>query len=205
LRTSNSGAGILVSWANPPGVLKATVSRTPVWLGGTATLNIAPPRNSLQDELAVTGQPYTYNVCLSFQAGVSCAPVSAKLPPSVPSTNHQIPQHVMVGTVTGAGQQSAPSALNPSRTLGETEAVGQTGSSVCKQGFVWRQAYAGDELCVTPQARDQAAADNLSAPRRQAQNGQCTSGYVWRQASPQDHVCVTAQTRAQTAQENGAR
>jgi hypothetical protein len=86
--------------------------------------------------------------------------------------------------------------------LNEAAAEGQTGSSVCQAGFVWRQAYVGDEVCVTPQARDQAAADNLAAPKRQAQNGQCIGGYVWRQASPQDHVCVTAQTRAQTAQEN---
>jgi hypothetical protein len=204
LRTSNNGSGLLVSWANPPGVLKATVSRTPVWPFGTSAMNIAPPRDSLQDELAVTGQAYVYNVCLSFQAGVSCAPVAAKLPSS---TNHQIPQHLIVGTLTAAGQQSpspTPSPLNPPRALNEAAAEGQTGSSVCQPGFVWRQAYAGDEVCVTPQARDQAAADNLSALQRQAQNGQCISGYVWRQASPQDHVCVTAQTRAQIAQENAS-
>jgi hypothetical protein len=208
LRTSNSGSGILVSWSNPPGVLKATVSRLPVWPEGTSAINIGPPRNSLQDELTVTGQPYVYTVCLSFQTGNSCAPVNGKLPSSTPPINHQIPSHVVIGTVTGGGQQSpssAPGALNPPRALNAGAAAGvggQMASPACTQGFVWRQADADDHVCVTPQARDQAAADNLSAAQRRTPTGQCVSGYVWRQANPEDHVCVTAQTRAQTAQDN---
>jgi hypothetical protein len=207
LRTSNNGSGILVSWVNPPGVLKATVSRTPAWPSSVSTLNIAPPRNSLQDELAVSGQPYAYNVCLSFQAGNACAPVSGQLPASsahgTPQINHQIDQHVVVGMETAPGGHTPPApprSLNP----GAGRLALQTQTGLCEPGFVWRQAYGGDQVCVTPQARRQAAADNRTASARQTASGLCVRGYVWRAANPQDHVCVTPQTRAQTAQDNAS-
>lgn len=40
------------------------------------------------------------------------------------------------------------------------------GGNVCKPGFVWRNAYSGDAVCVTPDVRDQAAADNAAAASR---------------------------------------
>jgi hypothetical protein len=36
----------------------------------------------------------------------------------------------------------------------------------CKPGFVWREAYPGDFVCVEPNQRDQAAADNAAAGSR---------------------------------------
>lgn len=36
----------------------------------------------------------------------------------------------------------------------------------CKPGFVWREAFADDYVCVTPATRDLARADNAAAPRR---------------------------------------
>jgi len=89
-----------------------------------------------------------------------------------------------------------------------TATVTLTGTDYCVQGYVWREATPGDHVCVTPQARAQAAADNGQAGAHRAPNGgaygpdTCLSGYVWREATPGDHVCVTPQTRAQASADN---
>src|SRR5580704_15343712 len=78
----------------------------------------------------------------------------------------------------------------------------------CLQGYVWRKAYAGDYVCVTPGNRTQAAADNAAALSRVAPGGgaygqyTCQQGYVWRQVVPDDYVCVTPAVRAQAAYDN---
>ena len=75
----------------------------------------------------------------------------------------------------------------------------------CLMGYVWRQAYSGDYVCVTPDQRTQAAADNAAANTRIAAAGgaygqyTCQQGYVWRQVVPDDYVCVTPAERAQAA------
>jgi hypothetical protein len=82
-------------------------------------------------------------------------------------------------------------------------------SNVCLNGFVWREAFPGDAVCVTPPTRDQAAADNAAAASRVDPSGpfgpnSCRSPFVWRAARPSDLVCVTVDTRAQTAADNAA-
>jgi hypothetical protein len=73
----------------------------------------------------------------------------------------------------------------------------------CKSGYVWREAFPGDTVCVTPATRAQAAADNAQAAARRAPGSlNCISGYVWRVARPDDLVCVTPEVRAQTAADN---
>ncbi len=77
----------------------------------------------------------------------------------------------------------------------------------CKPGFVWREAFPGDHVCVTPETRAQAAHDNSQAEARRDPNGAfgpdtCIPGFVWREARPGDHVCVTPEVRAQTAEDN---
>jgi hypothetical protein len=78
----------------------------------------------------------------------------------------------------------------------------------CIGGYVWREAYPDDHVCVTPEVREQAAADNrLAATRREAQGGAygpdtCKPGFVWREARSDDHVCVTPEVREQTARDN---
>jgi hypothetical protein len=80
----------------------------------------------------------------------------------------------------------------------------------CIQGYVWREAISGDHVCVTPQARDQAAEDNRLAnddSRRSPTGGAygpdtCVQGYVWRVVVPSDLVCVTPETRDQVQQDN---
>jgi hypothetical protein len=42
------------------------------------------------------------------------------------------------------------------------------GVDKCVEGYVFRQATAKDNVCVTPQSRDQAQADNAAAKKRLA-------------------------------------
>ena len=80
----------------------------------------------------------------------------------------------------------------------------KTARDACRPGFVWREAFPGDHVCVVPAVRTQVAHDNaLAGARRQPGGGKygkdtCREGFVWREAIPTDHVCVTPQTRAQT-------
>ena len=82
------------------------------------------------------------------------------------------------------------------------------GPDTCRQGFVWREAFPGDHVCVTPETRQQALHDNYhAAARRQPGGGAygpntCRQGFVWREAFPADRVCVTPDTRARTAADN---
>jgi hypothetical protein len=86
--------------------------------------------------------------------------------------------------------------------------VGAYGSDTCLQGYVWRDAFSGDHVCVTPETRAQAASDNSQASARRNPSGgtygpdTCLQGYVWRDAFSGDHVCVTPETRAQAASDN---
>jgi hypothetical protein len=78
----------------------------------------------------------------------------------------------------------------------------------CRQGYVWREAFSSDVVCVTPETRAKAASDNRSANARREPGGgpygpdTCRRGYVWREARPVDLVCVTPQTREQTRYDN---
>lgn len=82
------------------------------------------------------------------------------------------------------------------------------GPDTCKQGFVWREAFPGDHACVTPQAREQAAADNRAAGERRRPGGgaygpdTCRDGFVWREAHASDRVCVPPVIRSATAADN---
>ena len=78
----------------------------------------------------------------------------------------------------------------------------------CKSGFVWREAYPGDFVCVEPSQRDQAASDNAAASRVDPNGAYglhtCVSGFVWREAGPGDVVCVEPWVRSQVAADNRA-
>jgi hypothetical protein len=97
---------------------------------------------------------------------------------------------------------TVPTLPTPSGTIGDANVP-------CLMGYVWRQAYSGDYVCVTPDQRSQAAADNAAASGRIQSGGgaygqyTCQQGYVWRQVVPDDYVCVTPAERAQAAADNG--
>lgn len=79
---------------------------------------------------------------------------------------------------------------------------------VCQSGFVWRNAFSGDTICVSGQRRDQVANENSrAAANRNPAGGEfgpntCRQGFVWRVARPADQVCVTSESRDLVAQEN---
>lgn len=83
------------------------------------------------------------------------------------------------------------------------------GPNTCLNGFVWREAYSGDVVCVTPATRTRAAQDNAAAASRRDPNAGygpngCQAGYVWREARASDLVCVTPDIRAQAKADNAA-
>jgi hypothetical protein len=68
----------------------------------------------------------------------------------------------------------------------------------CTPGYVWREAFPRDYVCVTPTSRAEAARDNSGPYRAEP----CRSGFVWREASPSDHICVPVARRSAVAEEN---
>jgi hypothetical protein len=60
-------------------------------------------------------------------------------------------------------QTAVDNGLAPSR---RNPAGGPFGPDTCLQGFVWREAYPGDHVCVVPATRSAAWADNREAPNR---------------------------------------
>jgi hypothetical protein len=65
---------------------------------------------------------------------------------------------------TATAQQNANAAQNKEPN------GGAYGPNTCKQGFVWREAFGGDVVCVTPDVRQQAANDNAAAASRKQAN-----------------------------------
>ncbi|WP_292534336.1 hypothetical protein [Methylocystis sp.] len=78
----------------------------------------------------------------------------------------------------------------------------------CKSGFVWREAFNGDTVCVPPAERDEAAAQNANANNNRQPGGgpfgpnTCRQGYVWREAAQGDVVCVTPYERDKAKKQN---
>jgi hypothetical protein len=77
-------------------------------------------------------------------------------------------------------------------------------NNACAEGYVLREAFEGDHVCVTPETHDRAKSDNEHAAKLRAgkDSDQCVRGLVWRLANPDDHVCVPQLTREQTADDN---
>lgn len=99
--------------------------------------------------------------------------------------------------------QTNSAGATPARTV----SVRPGPPGACQAGYVWREAFAGDRVCVLPETRRQAADDNRSASSRVNPRGaygpqSCVEGFVWREARPDDHVCVAPDTRQQTLNDN---
>jgi hypothetical protein len=110
-----------------------------------------------------------------------------------------------------AGSALAAPAAGATETVAATGAVSAQlpyGPYTCKPGFVWREAVPGDQVCVTPQVRDQVRADNAAAPSRREPNGgpygpaTCKQGFVWRESRPSDLACVPPPSRDQARSDN---
>jgi hypothetical protein len=72
----------------------------------------------------------------------------------------------------------------------------------CAQGYVWREAFVGDHVCVSPDTREQTQSDNANAAQRKRDRDECIEGLVWRLANAEDHVCVPQMTKEQAARDN---
>src|SRR5437879_2092442 len=75
----------------------------------------------------------------------------------------------------------------------------------CRQGFVWREAFPGDYVCVTPEARSQAAQDNRSASGsndHQFRAGACTQSLLSSVDDQHDLVSVPPAMRQQIWDDN---
>lgn len=77
----------------------------------------------------------------------------------------------------------------------------------CKPGYVWRVARPEDRVCVTPDSRELAAAENQAKKYRRDPAGaygpeSCRAGFVWREAFIGDTTCVSPNRRAQVEEEN---
>jgi hypothetical protein len=82
--------------------------------------------------------------------------------------------------------------------------IARAQTPACHPGFVLREAFPGDSVCVTPETHAQVIADNRDAMlhRISPNKETCVQGYAWREASPQDHVCVPVATHMMTQQDN---
>lgn len=80
------------------------------------------------------------------------------------------------------------------------------GPDTCVAGYVFRGAFPGDAVCVTPDERRLVELDNRAARSRISPGAygpdQCLAGFVWRLARPSDLVCVVPAHRAQIRLDN---
>jgi hypothetical protein len=73
------------------------------------------------------------------------------------------------------------------------------GSDICASGYVWREAYPNDHVCVLTAVRTQAAADNA-----RHQLAPCPAPLVPRLARANDNVCVAAEVAKDVRGDNEA-
>jgi hypothetical protein len=121
-----------------------------------------------------------------------------------------VPVALAAGVLAGGLAPSAGGSAPPTQEVvpvAYTQAL-PYGPDTCKSGWVWREARAGDHVCVTPANRTITWQENsLAASRRQPGGGAygpdtCKNGYVWREAFASDLVCVTPDRRTQAKDDN---
>lgn len=113
-------------------------------------------------------------------------------------------RRVVTRLAQAGGAALLAAAVGRSLTRGAAAQGCPYGANTCASGYVWREAYAGDVVCVYPSQRSQAAADNAAAASRvdPANPPYCLSGYVWRDSYDGDAVCVAPWVRDQVHSDN---
>jgi hypothetical protein len=212
-----SGGNTYVSPPNPP-------SACGLWLQcGYANGFV---RISIQgSEVRYNGPPPTEQVLgfLVYSDPKSC--VGALTPPlKLPVTGQE--QRVNLYTLNYLNCGSASPPMSFRATMGARPTLGSrnnlsagtcgcsvslpappSGPNTCREGFIWRAAFPGDAVCVSPTRQAAVQAENQQAAANRAGSGAfgantCKSGLVWRAAGPSDNVCVTVQSRGMVQQEN---
>jgi Caspase domain len=211
------GRQVTVNVATPPPRIAAfTTNAARITAGGTATLswqtdNASAVELSEVGEVAGSGSSQvsplsrtTYVLVARNASGavrqeltidVTARPAQpggiAVVDPRIVADATIVRDHRTAEVATVRDHRTAAVAVNP---------------NTCRQGYVWREAYRGDVVCVTPVVRAQTAADNAQAAARWISGAYgphiCISGYVWREARDGDDVCVTPPTREQARADN---
>ena len=149
----------------------------------------SPPPPPPSQQAGVSGSALTVRPSIEVGRPAGNEPLSRQRRPAVtPPVTHPLPAPPIVAT--------APPV-----------APASPASDRCLPGFVWREAFAGDHVCVVPPVRAQVAEDNAAAAAHRDPAGaygpnSCVAGLVWRQARPDDLVCVTPERRAQATRNN---
>ncbi|NOT18517.1 MAG: hypothetical protein HOP20_10715 [Sulfuriferula sp.] len=74
---------------------------------------------------------------------------------------------------------------------------------ICKSGYVKRNAYGGDQVCVTPAIQAQTQQENQAARMLTKADGTCTSPiFVWRLAAEIDKTCASQSAHLQAIDDN---
>jgi hypothetical protein len=178
----------------------------------TARIQTVSPQAGNVVDLAVENLDPGQSTTLTYTLGAACTGqvvkvevAAAKNYAGVPESNlanNQLQAQVCPATPQPQAPTQPQTPAQPQPEAGSVAAL-PYGPDTCVSGYVWRGAWPEDHVCVTPQLRDQAAADNSQAAARHLPGSDtCVSGYVWRGARPEDHVCVTPQNRDQTAADN---
>lgn len=119
-----------------------------------------------------------------------------------------LPLHQNVGGLEMAFRSTIALALVIAAMSPGAASTQQSASRVCKPGYVWREAYPNDTVCVLPATRTQVRADNRAAASRinprpgRYRPNECKPGFVWRIARPSDLVCVVPSQRDQAQADN---
>jgi len=154
-------------------------------------------------------------------AGLALAAVAVfgiTRPPSVPTADRgaSAPPSAAVAsaspTAPPTASPSAPPTASPTDTPSPSPSPSPSPTiapDTCISGYVWREAFPDDHVCVTPDQRTLVGQDNAAAPSRVDPLGAygpntCLAGYVWRVARADDLVCVTPDERDQVAADNEA-
>jgi hypothetical protein len=192
VRSDHTGtvAGDTVLGQNP-------VAGTKVKKGGAVGLTIEAASVKVPN---VVDLPYQQAVAEIESKGLKAARAETRKECAPPG------QELVASQNPGAGSSAAPGSTVTMNVVVPADLP--YGPDRCKQGYVWREAFPGDHVCVTPDVRQQAQNDNSEAAQRVQPGGgaygpdTCKQGYVWREARPEDHVCVTGDVRSQARNDN---
>src|SRR5665213_1639147 len=118
--------------------------------------------------MTINGRPLTDHrfVRIEIEPGTAAHAAAGNVPPRahVPIAFHG---HVLIDTHHGAELVE----VHPADPLAAASQPRPFGADTCAQGFVWRDAFAGDHVCVSSATRSQAAADNALAAARRVPGG----------------------------------
>jgi hypothetical protein len=169
--------------------------------------------------LVPSGLPAALAIVAALALGAA-AVFSLTRPPSPPDSHAIVSPSAPASAVVPTPSPTAPPTATPTGSPTASPTISPTPpptptptptapADLCIQGYVWREAFVGDHVCVTGEERQRVADDNAAAASRVDPSGpygpnSCVSGYVWRVARPDDLVCVTGEERQQVADDNAA-